>query len=279
MAKPPIDQLRVATLNLFGHHGPWERRREALVDGFRRLEADIIALQEVITSDGYDQARDILGEGYDVVHQAQGKVDEAGIAIASRWPFRSVREPDLGVTARMAEVSTSALIAVIDIPQPFGSVLFATYPAEYRPAFELERERQAVVAARLLESLVDEHHPHAIVAGDMNAEPDAASMRFWTGRQSLDSTSVCYRDAWESVHPGEQGPTFTPENRLMGDVNWDWPFRQIDHVLVRCRTHGLPTLDIRACERIFTEPVEFVWASDHFGVMADLVVPSGPEPS
>jgi endonuclease/exonuclease/phosphatase family metal-dependent hydrolase len=50
----------------------------------------------------------------------------------------------------------------------------------------------------------------------------------------------------------------------------DWELgRRIDHVLVRCSAHG-PTLDIRACERLFDEPVDGMWASDHFGVVADL---------
>ena len=48
--------------------------------------------------------------------------------------------------------------------------------------------------------------------------------------------------------------------------------RRIDHVMVRCVERG-PTLDVRACERIFDEAVDGVWASDHFGVVADLVMP------
>jgi len=45
--------------------------------------------------------------------------------------------------------------------------------------------------------------------------------------------------------------------------------RRIDHVFVRCTDHG-PTLDIHDCERIFDEPVDGVWGSDHFGVVAGL---------
>jgi len=33
------------------------------------------------------------------------------------------------------------------------------------------------------------------------------SIRFWTGRQSLEGVSVCYRDAWASAHPGAPGRT------------------------------------------------------------------------
>ena len=41
--------------------------------------------------------------------------------------------------------------------------------------------------------------------------------------------------------------------------------------MVRCVDHG-PTLDVSSCERIFDKPVDGVWASDHFGVVADLAL-------
>ena len=89
--------------------------------------------------------------------------------------------------------------------------------------------------------------------------------------------SVCYRDAWESVHPGEPGHTFSPRNPLVTGDNWPLELvRRIDYVMIRCGDHG-PTLEVRTCERIFDKPVEGVWASDHFGVVADLSIP-GPSP-
>jgi hypothetical protein len=42
---------------------------------------------------------------------------------------------------------------------------------------------------------------------------------------------------------------------------------------VRCGNHG-PTFDIAACALLFDEPIDRVWASDHFGVVADLAVPA-----
>jgi hypothetical protein len=33
-------------------------------------------------------------------------------------------------------------------------------------------------------------------------------------------------------------------------------------------------LEITACERIFDQPVDGVWASDHYGVYADLELPT-----
>ena len=54
----------MATVNLFAHHGDWERRRAALRASLRALDADVLTLQEVIVDDGCDMARELLGEGY-----------------------------------------------------------------------------------------------------------------------------------------------------------------------------------------------------------------------
>jgi hypothetical protein len=47
--------VRVATLNLWGQNGAWEQRQSVLIDGLRRLPPDLIAFQEAIVGDGYDQ--------------------------------------------------------------------------------------------------------------------------------------------------------------------------------------------------------------------------------
>ena len=123
-----------------------------------------------------------------------------------------------------------------------------------------------------VEELVADSDRHTILLGDLDAEPDSASVRFLRGLQSLEGMSVCYQDAWERVHPGQPGPTYTSRNALQAAGAHDWPFSQIDHILVRCGARSQPTLDIAACELAFDEPVDGAWASDHIGVLADLVM-------
>jgi hypothetical protein len=48
--------VRVATLNLWGRRDAWDERRLVLIDGFRRLQPDLV-----------DQVTDILGTGHHVV--------------------------------------------------------------------------------------------------------------------------------------------------------------------------------------------------------------------
>jgi endonuclease/exonuclease/phosphatase family metal-dependent hydrolase len=135
---------------------------------------------------------------------------------------------------------------------------------------ERERELQAVAVVRRIEELVDDGPAHVVLGGDFNAEPQAASMRFLTGRQSLDGISTAYRDAWESVHGEAAGWTFDPANPLtvVDEPGLDRG-RRIDYVLVRCGDHG-PTLGIVDAGLAVHEPVDGVQPSDHYGVYADL---------
>jgi len=108
-----------------------------------------------------------------------------------------------------------------------------------------------------------------VLGGDLDAEPDAASLRYLAGRQSLAGTSVCYRSAWDMAHPGERLATFTERNPLMREATGGWPFQHIDHLFVRCGPHGWPTLKAVRCELVGASPHGETWASDHFGLVAD----------
>jgi endonuclease/exonuclease/phosphatase family metal-dependent hydrolase len=272
------DSLRVLTLNLWARRGDWSGRRKVLADALRDLEPDFVAFQESTLVEGYDQAADILPPGYQLVHSVARGSDGVGSAVASRLPITSSRELDLQVTSRTRGFPAMALVVEL-AHERFGRLILANHLPNWQLSFERERELQTVLLARVLESMVGEDpddagNVHVIVAGDLDAEPEAASVRFWRGLQSLDGLSVSYRSAWESVHPDQpRAETFTPANPLHAD--WDWPYRAIDHILVRCGLHGGPTLAVRRCELFLDQPVDGVWASDHFGLVADLGLPPG----
>ncbi len=62
--------VRVATLNLWGRRGAWTERRSVLIEGFRQFRPDLVAFQEAIVGDGYDQVTNLLGPEYHVARQA-----------------------------------------------------------------------------------------------------------------------------------------------------------------------------------------------------------------
>jgi endonuclease/exonuclease/phosphatase family metal-dependent hydrolase len=266
--------LRVMTVNLLSpDHADWDARREVLRAGFASWRPDVVALQETVWGQGYDQAADLLGEDYTVVRHPRPSDDGVGAALATRWPVRTQDEIDLRVTSRVELPWAAAVVVEIDAPAPLGPLLFVHHKPTYHVGYSLERELQSVACARFVEEQLDGRDLPVVLAGDLDDTPDSASIRFWTGRQSLDGTSVAYRDAWEAVHPGDPGHTFTPDNPLVraGEMALELG-RRIDYVMVRCGVHG-PTLDIDDCRRVFDSPVDGVWGSDPFGLVADLRVP------
>ena len=272
------DRLRVLTLNLLApDKADYRRRRPVLLEGLRRLRPDVAAFQETVWGEGADQAVDLLGPGYQVARHSGRAADGVGACLASRWPLGAVREQGLQVTGRTVSFVWGAVLAVeILAPPPLGPLLFVHHKPNWQYGYERERELQAVTSARFVEELVADRDLQVVLAGDFDDPPDAASIRFWTGRQSLDGTSVGYEDAWAVAHPGEPGHTFSPRNPLVtaGEMKLERG-RRIDYVMVRCGVHG-PTLDVAGCELAFDQPVEGIWASDHFGVVADLALPPRP---
>lgn len=265
--------MRLVTLNTWGMRGNWPARLTVLQDGFRALDPDIITLQETVLTNDVDQAADMLGDGYHLAQQQQrepggaGVPEGQGITTASKWPFGQVFEVDFHLTERTGDFACTCLVTEVLAPQPWGRVWVANHFPDFQLDHERERRLQTVAAARALESLVQESPGHVIVAGDLDADPAADSIRFWTGRHVIDNVSVCYRNAWEATHPAESLETYTPQNPHQ--VTPDWPFRGIDYVLIRCGPAG-PSLLVRGCRRVFDQGANT--PSDHYGLAVELEV-------
>jgi endonuclease/exonuclease/phosphatase family metal-dependent hydrolase len=268
-------RMRVLTMNVLGPANPdWERRRRVLADALRRLDPDVAALQEVPCDDDFAVVEELLGPGYHVQAFSRTADDGVGGVLATRAPLRVLDELDQRLTPRARDFPWCATL-IAEIEASVGRMVVAHHKPSWPFGYEYEREQQALAAARALEARAE--GAHVVVLGDFDATPDAASVQFWRGRRSLAGVSVCYQDAWETLHPTDAGLTFSAENPLVraGEVATAVS-RRIDYVLVRSGRHG-PTLSVEACERVLEAPVDGVWASDHFGVVADLAVPDhGP---
>ncbi|MGI5149324.1 endonuclease/exonuclease/phosphatase family protein [Plantactinospora sp. CA-294935] len=266
------------TYNLWGMHGEWPARRTVLAAELRCLRPDIAVLQETVVRDAYDQVTDLLGEEYYVVHQRGRTGDGTGASIASRWPVTNVRQHFLHVTPRVNTAEPwigSVALAEVQAPMPYGRILLVHFKPSWQFHLSYERELQAHSAARMVEQAVATDAPnHVILAGDFDAAPDSAMIRFWSGRQSLGELSVAYRDVWEDVHGTEGGHTFVPDNplRVHGGIRFEIG-RRIDYIFVRADQWG-PTLAVAECSRILDRAIDGIWASDHFGVTARLEPPT-----
>ena len=268
-------RLRVVTMNVYGPGNPdWEARHRLTARTIRELDPDVVALQEVPVGDRGLLDR-LVGDGYFFTSFSRTG-DGVGGTLATRWAHELIVEVDLRCTERSREVLPWTACTVVQMASPVGDVVIAHHKPSWPFPFEAEREQQAVLAARALDEHVGSRDVHAVVLGDFDATPDSASVSFWRGRRSVDGYSVCYQDAWEYAHPNEPGHTFDLANPLVrtGEVATAVT-RRIDYILVRAVNHG-PTLQVLTCDRLLDRPVDGVWASDHFGVTADLVAPDEP---
>jgi endonuclease/exonuclease/phosphatase family metal-dependent hydrolase len=264
--------MRMLTYNVLGRLGDWPTRREVMQPTLQKLAPDLAVLQEAVVADGYDQVLDLFGDDYNIVHQVGRTGNGVGASIASRWPVRVVWEELLPVTRRVDPAEPwigSVVLARVDAPE--GDVLLVHFKPSWQFHLAHERELQAVATARMIEDEVEVDPPdHVILAGDFDSTPDSSVVRFWTGRQGLGGTSVAYRDVWEDAHGGADGYTFVPENPLRAAEQIRHAIsRRIDYILVRYDRWG-PTLAVDSCERVLDHEIDGVWASDHFGVTADL---------
>ncbi|MEV2253249.1 endonuclease/exonuclease/phosphatase family protein [Streptomyces sp. NPDC050147] len=270
--------LRVLTMNILEpRYADGPARRRVLADAVAAADPDVLALQEVVAED----ARGLAADGWNVLPHPHTSPDGVGALLAARAPLGRVRTDALQVSERTARTPWCGVVAAeAAYDDPLGGVLLVHHKPSWPYGFEAEREAQARAAAMLAEEMLAEGTQrlrHALLLGDLDAGPEAASLRFLRGLQSLDGVSVCYQDAWEAAHPGLPGHTFSPRNPLVraGDMPLE-PGRRIDHVMARCGLHG-PTLRVAACELFLDRPVAGVQASDHYGVLTDYA-PAEREP-
>jgi endonuclease/exonuclease/phosphatase family metal-dependent hydrolase len=263
--------MRVLTLNVLTYasaDGP--AREPVLRDLVRNLASDVVALQEVTRRDDFDQAADLLGPRYTVVDLPGADPRFGGECLATRLPVKKVHTLD-----RPLESGHRANAVAIEVVAfAVGTVVVVHHKGTYELDLEHVREQQAVATARFVSHLTRERPSlPVVILGDFNAAPDAASIRYLTGRQSLCGHSVRYEDAWEAVHGDEPGHTFSPRNPLVtvGQMPLERG-RRIDYILVRSGPHG-SLLDVADCRRVLADPVDGVQPSDHYGLLADVRLP------
>lgn len=263
--------VRVVTLNLENLANDWfGKRGEAAIRGLKRLDADVLCLQEVtVTHQGaalYDQAHEVadaLGLGF-VAFDTYGEPDDIradrqdGLAIASRWPFRRVRDRRLPVAKK--DPLDGRVVMLCRLMHPDGDLDVVTTHLAWRPEDHDTRLMQAdlILDVFTREGFGQGGH-RGILAGDFNATDDEEVI-----------ARICeyLRDAWRELHPGELGATWLRDNPYT--KGWDMPDRRLDYIFVP------KGVKIERAELALDGPdprdgPDAVWPSDHCAVVVDLV--------
>ncbi len=262
--------MRVLTLNVWARSGPYRIREPLIRAGVALLSPDVIALQEVDSGPGEgNQAEQLFGPlGYHVAYERrEGEyVADPGIAVATRLPITDRRLIELphGGAALAVRLSVGAESFWFCCAVPMGGW----------PHQEDQREDEVVTLDEALAELADGDQLPPVLAGDFDATPEAASIRFLTGMQSLHGRSTVWYDAWALAGDGSPGATWTSDNVYVA------PFaaavfaqpvhrRRIDYIFVGSPFRWRPRVAIRSCDVVLTGGPQAA-PSDHYGVLADL---------
>jgi endonuclease/exonuclease/phosphatase family metal-dependent hydrolase len=262
-----MPELKVLTINIWNRQGPWPARLALLRRGIERLLPDVIGLQEVIHGTVDSQAIALArGLGYRYAFGeaiARGDGSAYGNAVLSRFPIGAERVHPLPG----ADLDEPRSALAVRLVTPFGRLPVMVTHLAYRPEHGFVRERQALALADIAdaEAPAGERLLPAILMGDFNAAPEATELRFLAGLHAIGGRSTYFADCYQQC--GEPpGYTFDGRHNPFA-APWLEPPRRIDYILVRgpdADGRGKPL----AAQVVFTELVDGVAASDHYGVLA-----------
>jgi endonuclease/exonuclease/phosphatase family metal-dependent hydrolase len=291
--------LRIAQLNMGSLLEPgWAERRHEIVAWLVRLEADIVCLEEAWEDPRTPNSAGWVAEhvpelGYHWVFGgapfgARLWPDETlrfGSAVLSRWPIEVVTHHRLPVAAGDDDPT------VVDVPwelvhaRTAGLDVFACHLAA-APTHGLHRRRQVLAIDELIRATrLGQDGPvalgskrdgmPAILCGDFNAEPDSDEIRFLCSLTPLEGRTTFFQDAWRMAG---DGPGFTQDwrtNVLADGMNLNR--KRIDYAFVGDAFQRRGDAGrILSAVLAFHEPLTGVLASDHAGLVVDVVWPDRP---
>jgi endonuclease/exonuclease/phosphatase family metal-dependent hydrolase len=264
-----MDRLRILTLNIWNRQGPWDQRLPLIREGIRRLDPDVVGLQEVLEHGGRSQADEIReGLGYEAVfgpaHELGGGV-RFGNAALSRWPIAA--SGVFPLPAGESDENRSLLFA--EVASPHGTVPFFVTHLNWKFHHGVVREQQVVAIAGHVKAAAPVTGLPAILVGDFNAEPEAAEIRFLKGLQSLEGKSTFFADCFAQAGEGP-GFTYDATRNPFAAPTHEYP-RRIDYVFARGPDKAVRGKPLHA--RVVLEEDEGgILATDHYGVYAEVSI-------
>jgi endonuclease/exonuclease/phosphatase family metal-dependent hydrolase len=261
-----MNTFRVATLNIWQKFGPWAERMPRLCKALEQNCPDVIGLQEVRREASFDQLGALANATG--MHPVYGAVfedgfGETGNGVLSRFPV--LTSETIALPAGNQMEWRCLVFALLDAP--FGRLPFFTTHLNWRLDDGGSRRAQVRAITRAVEERAKEGDFPAVLVGDFNAEPDSAEMRYLRGLAPLEDHDVYYADAW--VFAGE-GPGITYSKTNPFAETHREAERRIDYVYVRApeQRRGEPI----SANLAYHQPVDGMYPTDHFGVMATLQV-------
>lgn len=269
--------VRIAACNACFDPHLREARFAALAEIFEDLRLDAVCVQEVPLEKSEAHLQLLTGgTGLRVAAYAEGSITGNAVLLRGDGSEETpiVVEDNTTSVNRFTGAYAVArwekhghTIRSCSVHQPWGGLQEAL---RIQAAVRIEEEFEKRVRC-------DVEH----IAGDFNAEPGAASIRYLTGATPVGERAAQWTDAW--VHSGEgDGHTSSPVNpyvRIVGAKHGFadprmLPERRIDYIFLRGYVHGNVGTPLRTF--VHREGrAETGYPSDHWMVVSDLYAPLG----
>jgi endonuclease/exonuclease/phosphatase family metal-dependent hydrolase len=244
--------MKILTLNTWQELGPtWRERWEVTLEGLRRWQPDILAFQELLNCDWAKEVRKLAGLRTLVFPDENG-----GLVLYSKFDVASWGITELSQSP-LEEYLRYCLWAELKV-RGERLVIFNTHLSWMLEDGATRRKQVEEVL-----QLIQEKNPlgESILMGDLNAPPDSPEI------QQLIREGK-FRDLFYEKHPNEKAFSWDNRNPYAGGAHHKMPDRRIDYLLVR--GSGPLLKHPVSCDLVFTAPnAQGVWASDHFGVLAE----------
>jgi exodeoxyribonuclease-3 len=173
------NRLRIATINTNGIRAAFRRGMGEWLTG---RDVDILAIQEVRAST--DDIQELLGDEWDILHDAATAKGRAGVAIASRAGSSKHRGPSIHRVEFGADDFDSAgrwLEADYEIGDELITVVSAyVHSGEAGTPKQVEKYKFLDAMEARMPAL-EKHSKYAIILGDLNVGHRTLDIRNWKG--------------------------------------------------------------------------------------------------
>jgi endonuclease/exonuclease/phosphatase family metal-dependent hydrolase len=234
-------------------NGAWPVRRPLITDALAQVQPDLVGLQEVCLDPaaGIYQADLIAADlGLHCLFRPVttsdygGGSSAAGLAALTRFPITDSRELPLPMPDGTEQYAIHVIVPAT--PTALDVLIVHLTPRS---------EAAQVAAVHCLRSFLQELPAErtCLVMGDFNCAPESRAMQALTERKEEQRKPL--RDAWQTVHPADAGPTMPSEG----------PVVRLDYVFVG------PGLAVEQAQRLGRQPDgDGFYPSDHLGVAVTL---------
>jgi endonuclease/exonuclease/phosphatase family metal-dependent hydrolase len=257
-----MTHIKVLTLNLWDVGESLDHRDALLAAGLKRLQPDIVCLQEVSRRPATQRARSELfaapcglthhlfsGLGESEAHKANLPRNMEGLAILSRFP--ALRQTRVALPYFAGDIPRQIFLAELAVGA--SRIAVATTHLAFPPAFLREREIQVRKALDAVDQFTAQAGMDTIIlTGDFNEEPGSPAV------QAVLASRHGFLDAYFACHPDDRGATFTSTNPFVGPGFV--PGQRIDFIFA---TRKLEPVESTL---VFNGTAGLEFVSDHLGV-------------